>query len=79
MTCDHCEGEGQILTCIDDLCQGTGECIHGDGYATCPVCKGDGEVEDQEEDDDCPTCGMTGGHDCLSRSEREEVEAFRDS
>jgi hypothetical protein len=38
--CHRCNGEGRILVCIDDLCQGQGECIHGDGYAVCPVCKG---------------------------------------
>jgi hypothetical protein len=42
--CPHCE-DGQILVCIDDMCRGAGECFHGDGYATCPHCKGTGEIE----------------------------------
>jgi len=33
-------GLGVIVTCIDDMCRGSGECIHGDGEAICPVCKG---------------------------------------
>lgn len=42
-TCQRCDGEGEILICLDDLCRGQGYCIHGDGYATCPNCKGAGE------------------------------------
>lgn len=40
--CERCNGEGQILICIDDMCRGAGECMHGDGYAQCPNCKGQG-------------------------------------
>ena len=43
--CQRCDGEGEIMVCIDDICRGIGECIHGDGYATCPNCKGSGEYE----------------------------------
>lgn len=39
-TCYTCGGQGLIVTCIDDICRGGGECIHGDGEATCPECKG---------------------------------------
>jgi hypothetical protein len=42
--CPHCE-DGAILVCIDDMCRGSGECFHGDGYATCPYCKGTGEIQ----------------------------------
>ena len=38
--CQRCDGQGEIMVCIDDICHGLGECIHGDGYATCPNCKG---------------------------------------
>lgn len=41
--CQRCDGEGLILICIDDMCLGAGECFHGDGYATCPECRGAGE------------------------------------
>lgn len=37
-SCERCGGEGVILVCIDDMCHGAGECLHGDGYAPCPVC-----------------------------------------
>lgn len=43
-TCGRCGGEGEILVCIDDMCRGSGGCIHGDGYRTCPDCKGAGEI-----------------------------------
>jgi hypothetical protein len=43
--CQLCDGQGEIMVCIDDICHGLGECIHGDGYATCPDCKGSGEYE----------------------------------
>lgn len=38
--CCTCDGTGFIMTCPDDLCHGSGECIHGDGEAVCPDCKG---------------------------------------
>lgn len=43
--CDRCGGEGQILVCVDDICQGQGECMHGDGMAMCPECNGSGHCE----------------------------------
>lgn len=38
--CYQCGGAGYIVTCIDDLCRGSGECIHGDGEQPCPACCG---------------------------------------
>lgn len=38
--CQRCGGEGIIVVCIDDMCQGAGECMHGDGEAPCPDCGG---------------------------------------
>jgi hypothetical protein len=38
--CYRCDNKGLILTCIDDMCRGCGECMHGDGWAVCPDCKG---------------------------------------
>lgn len=43
-TCPRCDGAGFILVCCDDLCQGQGECIHGDGEEICPQCKGEGLI-----------------------------------
>lgn len=43
--CTRCDGEGLVMICIDDMCHGAGECFHGDGYATCPRCKGAGELD----------------------------------
>ena len=40
--CNTCGGEGFIVTCIDDMCRGCGECMHGDGEVPCPHCYGDG-------------------------------------
>ena len=42
--CLRCDGEGFIIICPDGMCQGMGECIHGDGEVICPVCHGEGEV-----------------------------------
>lgn len=42
LPCNRCGGRGTIITCIDDICHGTGECIHGDGETTCPSCGGEG-------------------------------------
>lgn len=43
--CPRCHGEGEYVTCPDDMCRGAGECLHGDGMEVCRVCDGDGEVE----------------------------------
>lgn len=44
-SCYRCGGRGYMVTCIDDLCHGQDECIHGDDPTPCPECnpKGDGE------------------------------------
>lgn len=47
-TCLTCGGEGEVCVCPDDLCQGAGECIHGDGMALCPDCHGRGYVSDPD-------------------------------
>lgn len=39
--CYRCGGKGYIVTCIDDLCRGQDECIHGDGEQPCPACCGE--------------------------------------
>lgn len=39
--CYLCGGRGYILTCIDDLCRGAGECMHGYGEQPCPACCGE--------------------------------------
>ncbi len=49
-TCPECDGEGFILDCCDDICNGLGECIHGDGERVCPVCEGSGEVWEEQAD-----------------------------
>jgi len=48
-TCTTCWGEGFIVTCCDDMCNGLGHCIHGDGEMTCPECDGEGEVNDEDD------------------------------
>ena len=42
--CDNCHGNGEVVTCWDDLCANSDECIHGDGYGTCRACRGEGRV-----------------------------------
>lgn len=47
-TCDRCDGEGEIMVCIDDLCRGAGECAFGGRgkgcFTTCAKCQGAGEM-----------------------------------
>ena len=43
-TCQRCDGEGEIVVCMDDMCRGAGTCFHGDGMEICPVCHGEGEI-----------------------------------
>lgn len=38
--CYRCDNKGTIIVCVDDLCRGAGECMHGDGEIICPDCKG---------------------------------------
>ena len=38
--CQRCGGSGVIVVCIDDICRGAGECMHGDGEIACPDCGG---------------------------------------
>lgn len=38
--CFRCDNKGTIIVCVDDLCRGAGECMHGDGEIICPDCKG---------------------------------------
>jgi hypothetical protein len=44
--CYRCGGRHYLVTCIDDLCYGQDECIHGDPPTPCPVCNPKGELED---------------------------------
>lgn len=44
--CYACDGRHWKVTCIDDLCHGQDECIHGDPPTPCPVCNPKGELED---------------------------------
>ncbi len=39
--CYRCDNKGTIIVCIDDMCRGAGECMHGDGEIICPYCKGE--------------------------------------
>lgn len=59
--CPTCNGIGVV--CIDDMCRGAGECIHGDGW--CPECGGEGFVDDDdyEDDDEVAREGAESSHD----------------
>ena len=39
--CYRCDNKGTIIVCVDDMCRGAGECMHGDGEIICPDCKGE--------------------------------------
>lgn len=43
--CWRCGGARFIITCPDDLCRGSGECMHGDGHRSCPECNKDGSLD----------------------------------
>lgn len=36
--CYRCDGKRFVIVCVDDMCRGAGECMHGDGEISCPVC-----------------------------------------
>lgn len=38
--CHRCDNSGFVIVCVDDMCRGAGECMHGDGEIVCPDCKG---------------------------------------
>ena len=38
--CYRCDDTGTILVCVDDMCRGAGECIHGDGEIISAVTSG---------------------------------------
>lgn len=44
--CFECGGRGWIVRCIDDLCHGQDECIHGDPPSPCMNCNPKGDKED---------------------------------
>lgn len=44
--CCTCGGRGYMITCIDDLCHGQDECMHGDPPSPCRECNPKAEKED---------------------------------
>lgn len=48
--CWRCDGDGIIVICPDDMCQGQGWCMYGDGEIICTVCGGDGVLYPQFEE-----------------------------
>lgn len=44
--CYECGGRGYVVRCIDDMCHGQDECIHGDPPTPCRVCNPKGDKED---------------------------------
>lgn len=45
-SCYDCGGRGWKVVCIDDLCHGQDECIHGDPPVPCRNCNPKGEKDD---------------------------------
>lgn len=48
-SCEACAGSGEENRCIDDMCNGQDECIHGDGMIACRACNGTGYVQEGRE------------------------------
>lgn len=44
--CHECGGRAWVVRCIDDMCHGQDECIHGDPPSPCFACNRDGSKED---------------------------------
>lgn len=44
--CYACGGRGWFVDCIDDMCHGQDECIHGDPPRPCLICNSDLHKED---------------------------------
>jgi hypothetical protein len=44
--CYECGGRGWFVDCVDDMCHGQDECIHGDPPVPCRACNPKGEKED---------------------------------
>lgn len=42
--CSECSGKGDFVNCIDDMCYGQDECIHGDEPIMCRECAGEGVI-----------------------------------
>ena len=42
VTCWACNGDGTEVTCVDDICNSIGYCMHGDGDEPCHECGGEG-------------------------------------
>lgn len=40
--CTRCDGTGERVECIDDLCHAQDHCMHGDN--TCKLCEGLGRI-----------------------------------
>ncbi len=54
--CQTCDEFNEVVVCCDDICVGSGHCIHGDGMAACPDCDGTG-IERW-----CPKCSANYWH-----------------
>jgi hypothetical protein len=63
--CPECNGEGEVVICVDDCCVAAGECMHGSGgMAVCPECDGTGVLTAQEMDHDYyESRGLSPGED----------------
>ncbi|MXV62105.1 hypothetical protein GS429_08530 [Natronorubrum sp. JWXQ-INN-674] len=48
--CPSCDGRGEFIDCIDDLCHANGECFHS-GNTVCDHCGGDGRVSPETCDE----------------------------
>ncbi len=63
--CQECDENNEVVVCCDDICVGTGHCIHGDGMAICGNCWGTG-IERW-----CPKCSANYWR---AKSEAEKAE-----
>ena len=47
--CPRCEGRGEFIDCVDDLCHWKGKCFHT-GNTVCSFCDGTGRVSTAKHD-----------------------------
>jgi len=74
-TCQECGGTGEVVTCFDDICNGIGECIHGDGMGVCPECGGRGATgpwSREDEDAEHEAYGLALDEDAMRRAWAEQ-------
>lgn len=77
MSCPTCWGEGVVVTCMDDMCNGSDTCIHGDGYDACPDCGGTYDFALDGCDCEGHGCALCLGDEWPENERNREIEEHR--